>query len=214
MYKLLIERLCEAGHLAEMICRNWTNNASGIETMGAEFVLSYELAKHLSNNREPLRIEKIGFNLALREIGAFEKGFLKGRMAGRNTKRRYFVLYHTDGTKSVIRAQQYFDIRIIHSEAKGIARALENYPEIHSAIMLGIASFSNNNPPATILSNVATQLKDEFSIDVGTGFTLLSRADLESFYAFVIVCQARRKQLLATAEFAEAEPEPAKQPPA
>ncbi len=193
MYKLLIERLCETGHLAEMTCRNWTGNASGIETMGAEFVFSYELAKHLSDNREPLKIERIGFNLALCEIGAFEKGFLRGRMAGRNTKRRYFVLYHTDGSKSVVRTQRYFDIQIINSEAKGIARALNNYPEIQQAIMLGIADFSNNNSPGIILSDVATQLSGEFSINVETGFTLIPGAGPEGFYVFVIVCQAQRK---------------------
>ncbi|MCZ7907786.1 hypothetical protein O9X94_00575 [Agrobacterium leguminum] len=197
MHKLLIERLCEIGHLAEMTCRNWTGDRSGIETVGAEFVLSYELAKHLNENRELLGIERIGFNLALCEIAAFEKGFLKGRMAGRNTKRRYFVLYHTDGTNSVIRAQQYFDIRIINSEAKGVARALNKHPAIHSAVILGIACFSDSNPPGKLLSNVAAQLRDEFSIDVEMGFTLIPKANLEGFYVFAIICQPQRKAVIA-----------------
>lgn len=184
--KLLIDYACEAGRIANRTSLSWTAGTEDIGTSGTQFIFSYELARLLHENREPLGLVRIEFDKALAEVRALGGGRPPSRVS-RNTRRQYMILHQACGARQIIRAQQYYNEGLVTSEAKGLVSALFNYPKIEAAILVGIAVWRGANDPAQFLLERRDVLAREFVGIIDTAFTWPNEPETGPF-VFAISC--------------------------
>ena len=189
--ELLINYACKAGKIANRTCLNWTADRQSLVTPGAQFIFSYELANLLHENRAQLGLVRIEFDRELIEV----HGLVGGRTAtrvSRNTKRQYMVLHQSSGARRVIRARQYYNEGTASSEAKGLVRALSNYPTLEAAILVGVAGWRGANDPARFLMDRRDILTPEFVGIIDTAFTWLDKAETGPFVFALSFCRHQR----------------------
>ncbi|MDP9632994.1 UNVERIFIED_ORG: hypothetical protein J2W85_005079 [Ensifer adhaerens] len=100
------------------------------------------------------------------------------------------VLYQICGAVRVIRAQQYYDVGLVGSEASGLVGALLKFPKLEAAILVGIAVWKGPNDPAGFLLDRRDILAREFDGIIDTAFTWADEPETGPF-VFAISCRRR-----------------------
>ncbi len=128
-------------HRANGTCLKWSAGKLDLSCTGSEFITQYEVTKYFSELAGGCAGQQLEFDRAAIEAQYPSKD-LVGSKVSRNTKRLFLVVRGAQQDKvTLIRAQRFVAPSYFAAEAKGAARAVLQYGNVRSVILIGVGGW-------------------------------------------------------------------------